>query len=155
MQEAKVSNIQKKPNLIEQSEDKIHISIVNFLEKIAVFFYHIPNGGYRNQAEGAKLKRMGVKAGIPDLCIPIPLKPYHGLYLEVKRERNYKVSDAQKFIIPKLNHMGYHTVVVRGFNESLKAIREYFSLEAWENADAVFLHELELIKRKLAMFKEL
>lgn len=33
--------------------------------------YHIPNGGSRNAAEAASLKRQGVKAGVPDLCLPV------------------------------------------------------------------------------------
>ena len=35
--------------------------------------YHCPNGGSRNKAEAVKLKQMGVKAGIPDLCLPVPI----------------------------------------------------------------------------------
>lgn len=33
--------------------------------------YHIPNGGSRNKLEAANLKRQGVKAGVPDLCLPV------------------------------------------------------------------------------------
>lgn len=31
--------------------------------------YHVPNGGKRNPAEAARFKAMGVKAGVPDLCM--------------------------------------------------------------------------------------
>lgn len=46
--------------------------------------YHIPNGGSRNKAEAANLKRQGVKAGVPDLFLPVPRGGYHGLYIELK-----------------------------------------------------------------------
>lgn len=46
--------------------------------------YHIPNGGSRNELEAANLKRQGVKAGVPDLTLPVALNGYHGLYIEMK-----------------------------------------------------------------------
>lgn len=33
--------------------------------------HHIPNGGARNAREAAKLKRMGVLAGVSDLHLPV------------------------------------------------------------------------------------
>ena len=33
--------------------------------------YHIPNGGKRDKLEAARLKLEGVKAGVPDLCLPV------------------------------------------------------------------------------------
>lgn len=33
--------------------------------------HHIPNGGSRNSAEAANLKRQGVKAGMPDIFLPV------------------------------------------------------------------------------------
>lgn len=32
-----------------------------------VVYFHVPNGGSRNAAEGARFKAIGVKAGVPDL----------------------------------------------------------------------------------------
>ena len=46
--------------------------------------HHCPNGGSRNKAEAVKLKQMGVKVGIPDLCLPVPMGMYNGLYIEMK-----------------------------------------------------------------------
>lgn len=52
--------------------------------------YHIPNGGSRNQLEAANLKRQGVKAGVPDLTLPVALKRLSRLVYrnEVRKERN-------------------------------------------------------------------
>ena len=46
--------------------------------------FHVPNGGKRNAAEAARFKAMGVKAGVPDLCLPVPRGGYAGLYIEMK-----------------------------------------------------------------------
>ena len=32
--------------------------------------YHIPNEGKRSAAMGARLKAEGLKAGVPDVCLP-------------------------------------------------------------------------------------
>lgn len=48
------------------------------------WLHHIPNGGSRNKAEAVKLKQMGVKAGVSDLCLPYPKGIYCGLYIEMK-----------------------------------------------------------------------
>ena len=37
----------------------------------AQLLFHVPNGGKRNAAEAAHLKRQGVKAGVPDLFLPV------------------------------------------------------------------------------------
>ena len=42
--------------------------------------YHVPNGGKRDKATAAVLKRQGVKAGVPDLVLPVARCGYHGLY---------------------------------------------------------------------------
>lgn len=46
--------------------------------------FHIPNGGSRNKLEAANLKRQGVKAGVPDLFLPVSRGGYHGLFIELK-----------------------------------------------------------------------
>lgn len=58
--------------------------------------YHVPNGGSRNQLEAANLKRQGVKAGVPDLNLPVALNGFHGLYIEMKFGKN-KTTEKQKW----------------------------------------------------------
>ena len=68
--------------------------------------YHVPNGGKRNPAEAARFKAMGVKAGVPDLCLPVPMNGYAGLYIEMKYGSN-KPTAAQKEWIKNLKEYGY------------------------------------------------
>lgn len=89
------------------------------------YCYHIPNGGSRNRIEAHNLKLEGVKAGVPDICLPVPCGDYHGLYIELKRTKGGAVSDAQKEWIEMLNGRGYLAVVAKGATEAIKVITEY------------------------------
>ena len=45
--------------------------VVEWCDWMRIPVFHIPNGGSRHKAEAARLKVQGVKAGVPDLCIPV------------------------------------------------------------------------------------
>lgn len=54
----------------EPSELQIHISIVDYLRRMAkpdIQWFHLANGEERTKRTGAKLKAMGLKPGAPDL----------------------------------------------------------------------------------------
>lgn len=89
------------------------------------YCYHIPNGGSRNRIEAHNLKLEGVKAGVPDICLPVPCGDYHGLYIELKRTKGGILSEAQKEWIDMLNERGYLAVVAKGANEAIKVISDY------------------------------
>lgn len=90
--------------------------------------YHVPNGGTRNPREAHNLRLQGVKSGVPDICLPVPRGPFHGLYIELKRQRGGVVSDNQKAWITALNRVGYHAVICRGFDEARDVITKYLEL---------------------------
>ena len=50
--------------------------------------FAIPNGGHRHPVVAARLKAEGVRAGVPDICLPVARKGYHGLFVELKFGRN-------------------------------------------------------------------
>lgn len=86
--------------------------------------YHIPNGGSRNKIEAANLKRQGVKAGVPDICLPVARGGYHGLYIELKAGRN-KATEKQRQWLTALEREGYQAVVCYGWEVAKKAIEDY------------------------------
>lgn len=88
--------------------------------------YHVPNGGSRNQLEAANLKRQGVKAGVPDLCLPVARNGFHGLYIEMKYGRN-KTTEAQEEWLKNLTEQGYFTAVCYGAEEAEKVLLEYLT----------------------------
>jgi len=91
--------------------------------------YHIPNGGKRGKAEAARLKAQGVKAGVPDICLPVARGGYHGLYIELKRVQGGRVSAEQKEWIPKLQRQGYLAVICCGWSAAANAIIGYMKGE--------------------------
>lgn len=88
------------------------------------WLYHTPNGGSRNVAEAANLKRMGVKAGVPDLCLPYPSNGHHGLYIEMKRDGG-RLTAAQRDYLAWLNENGYRAVVCYGTEHAIKVLEYY------------------------------
>jgi len=91
--------------------------------------YHIPNGEYRTKATAGKLRAMGVKAGIPDIHLPIARGDYHGLYIELKSlKRGAKTSDNQDGWIEALRNNGYCVGVCRGWREALILILDYMEV---------------------------
>lgn len=86
--------------------------------------HHIPNGGSRNSAEAANLKRQGVKAGVPDLCLPVARGGYHGLYIEMKHGKN-KTSENQDAWLAALRRQGFATAVCYGWERAAEVITKY------------------------------
>jgi len=66
----------------------------------------IPNGGKRDIRVALKLKEEGVKAGVPDICLPVPRSGKHGLYIELKRRKYGRVSADQLKWLEALSHQG-------------------------------------------------
>lgn len=93
--------------------------------------YHVPNGGKRSQAEAARLKAEGVRAGVPDIVLPTARGGYFGLYIEMKTEDG-RLSASQAAYIPKLEAQNYAVIVCRGFDEARNTIERYLGWGATE-----------------------
>lgn len=89
--------------------------------------YHIPNGGTRDVVEGKHLKQAGVKAGVPDLCLPAARGQYHGLYIEMKTEKG-RTSDAQEWWGERLLTQGYMWEVCHGYKSAILVLEWYLNL---------------------------
>lgn len=89
--------------------------------------YHVPNGGHRHKLVAIKLKGQGVKAGVPDLVLPMARGGYFGLYIEFKAMPPFDaaVSSSQDAYIQALIDQGYLAVVCRGHIDALECLRAY------------------------------
>ena len=85
----------------------------------------IPNGGKRSKSEAARMKAAGVKAGVPDMFLPVARGGSHGLYIELKRIKGGRVSAEQLAWMEELTREGYTCAVCHGWEEARKVIRTY------------------------------
>lgn len=104
------------------------------------YMHHIPNGGKRDKRTAVALKRQGVKAGVPDICLPVARNGYHGLYIELKAGKNKATKNQEKWQV-FLNDQGYYAVICYGWREAAKVIEEYL-LKADNDKAAAVLQEM-------------
>lgn len=97
--------------------------------EVFLLMYHVPNGGHRHKAVAAKLKGQGVKAGVPDLVLPMARGGFFGLYIEFKATVDpAPVSASQHAYIDRLNLQGYLAIVCRGHFDAMEHLRAYLRL---------------------------
>ncbi len=99
--------------------------------------FAIPNGaklpynrdqrGRRYSPQAQKLKAEGLRAGVPDLCLPVPRDGFHGMFIEMKVGKN-KPSDEQVKFLDTLAEQGYYAAVCWGAEEVIREIREYLEI---------------------------
>lgn len=109
------------------SEAKEQQALIEWCAWKRIPIFHIPNGGSRDKREAANLKRQGVKAGVPDLFVPVARGGWHGLFVEMKTAKG-RVSSKQREWLDLLDAQGYLTRVCRGADEAMSVIGAYMSL---------------------------
>lgn len=90
---------------MRRPEQALQRAVIEYLDAVLpadAWAFHVPNGGARTKAEGGILKAMGVRAGIPDLCIVWQGRAY---WIELKAGRG-KASDAQDAAHARLQQCG-------------------------------------------------
>jgi hypothetical protein len=113
----------------EHSEQASLVSWANTLESDLpglALLYAIPNGGRRDIRTAIKLKAEGVKAGVPDLCLPVARGGYHGAYIEMKFGKN-QTSPEQKKWIADLRTEGHFVTVCWGWQDAADTIEQYLA----------------------------
>ena len=93
--------------------------------------YAVPNGGKRDKVTAARMKREGLKAGVPDVVLPVARMGYHGFYLELKVGKN-KTSAEQAAWLTALATEGYLVDVSYGWQEAAHKIARYLGHEPKE-----------------------
>ncbi|MBP3656659.1 MAG: VRR-NUC domain-containing protein [Clostridia bacterium] len=96
--------------------------------------YHIPNGGKRSKSEAVRFRLEGVRAGVPDICLPAARGEWHGLYIELKRRKGGVISGEQSAWIEALTREGYCAGVCRGWEAAAKMIIKYLTSGRNEHA---------------------
>ena len=112
----------------EEEEQRLLFSWAHYmmgtLPELALLF-HIPNGGRRSAAEAGRFKAMGVKAGVPDLFLPVPKGGYSGLFIELKRKNGGTLSDTQRDWLDDLAVRGFRAVMCHGWEAARDVLLDY------------------------------
>lgn len=102
-------------------------AVVEYCDLRRIPCFHVPNGGSRNKAEAARLKLQGVKAGVPDLVIPVARGGYHSLYIEMKAKGG-RISDKQETWLSLLRREGMCAYVCYGAGNAIALIDRYMAM---------------------------
>ncbi len=126
----KISKSKVKSSEAEQQEaviDWCNTMALNPEYKDLEFIYHCPNGGSRNKAEANNLKRQGVKAGVPDLFLPVGRGGYFGLYIEMKWGKNTPTEE-QIIWLKFLREHNYACWVVHSAKVAIDCLEQYIKM---------------------------
>lgn len=95
---------------MKRLEDYIQFQICQYLRKVGVFFFHVPNGAKRSPAEASRLKALGLISGIPDLVLCFPQG--RTVFIELKTGKGRK-SEAQNIVHERLSKMEFHVLTIQ------------------------------------------
>lgn len=121
-------------NLGLKGEDAIQAEIIQWARKEELtrkelsLLFHPPNGGARNPVVGMKFKALGVRRGVPDLCLDVARGGFFGLRLEIKDGDKGRLSEDQKLWHAALQQQGYCVGVIRNAEEGKNALLAYLQL---------------------------
>ncbi len=102
-------------------------AVIEYCDLKHIPIFHIPNGGLRSKSEAARMKSEGVRAGVPDLCIPVARGSYHSLYIELKAEGG-KPTEKQVEWIHLLRAQGMCAYCCVGAGNAIALIERYMNL---------------------------
>ncbi|MEI7308731.1 VRR-NUC domain-containing protein [Pectobacterium carotovorum] len=123
--ETRNGKVAKTPHQAELEEQAALIewadkTVINGV-KIGNFLLHIPNEGKRGPKAARDAKRLGVRAGVPDLFLALPRGGYAGLWIEIKAKGG-KLSAQQEVWLKRLEDAGYRAVCCFGFEQAVNVI---------------------------------
>lgn len=119
-----------------QPEQIEHINVVNWFNhnfpELADDFHHFANERRCSIQQGKLLKRMGVKKGVSDffLALPVPENKSSGLWIELKVGKNKPTKEQSDFLERKTTR-GYQCALVWGAEAAKEIIMNYLKYYAF------------------------
>lgn len=109
-------------------EDQLQIACVRWFDmqypEYRMLLHHSPNGGYRTLTEGKLFRKMGTRAGFPDLLLLLQTDEWTALAIELKTDTG-KQSVHQKEWQAVATQNGIRYEVVRSFDEFYGLVNEH------------------------------
>ncbi len=106
-------------------EDDLQAAIVQHLLITAspdCIWYHPANGGQRSKRTAARLKKLGVVAGVPDLAFVLP--DGRPAYIELKAPKGVR-SPAQKAFAAKCERLNIEYLCSSNLDQCLEILRAW------------------------------
>lgn len=139
LDEADLSEADEHARVIAWARDTATLALYPALDLL----YHPANGGYRPMRVAAEMKSNGVLAGVPDLCLPVPVFAartplevagpnatgkmcFSALYVELKA-RAGELTDAQERVMHRLEQHHCAVATCWRFKQARAAIIEYLT----------------------------
>lgn len=109
----------------DHSEDWEQRQLIQWARRFAwgQLLFHIPNENHHHDTD------LGVRSGVPDLFLPVPMNGKHGLFIEMKREEGGRLSESQRRWLGWLNELGYEAVRCDGWLKAKEEIARYMNVE--------------------------
>jgi hypothetical protein len=123
-----------KKRALKATESEEQIAVFDMARAFAsrypelLLLHAIPNGASRPITTAGRLKREGVKPGIPDMCLPVPRGQFHGLYIELKTISG-RLSIDQTVWLRMLQQQGYKAEVCYGADQAINEIMRYLTTQ--------------------------
>jgi len=102
-------------------EDNFQIEVAKLLDWKKLLWMHVANERRTSPMRGAKLKKMGVKAGVPDIFI-LETRPRIAIELKVK---NGRLGSNQKRFLEELSLAGWDCYVCYNMDAVLSILKKY------------------------------
>lgn len=119
---------------LESKEQKDLVKWLSYHPIVRDYFCKNDNEGKRTAAQGFHLKLMGLRPGVSDLFIYYPTRDYHGLWLEMKRNKKYSKSErstpswiAQEQFQEAVKKVGYAAYFCYGWVDGKNIVERYLS----------------------------
>ncbi|MES2367781.1 MAG: VRR-NUC domain-containing protein [Pseudomonadota bacterium] len=88
--------------------------------------FAVPNGAWTmNKAMAVKLKREGLRVGVPDWILPVRTQFYAGLAIEFKRSPGVKLSNQQAEYHELMRSHGWSVHVCTTWQSAAAVVEEY------------------------------
>ena len=106
------------------------VMLCRWLDAHRIVFYAVPNGGSRKNAyEGHRLKQAGLKAGVPDIVIPVTTlsgaRFCPGVVIELKRRKGGKLTAQQRAWLDYFKSQSWLALVANGADEAISKLQEW------------------------------
>lgn len=114
------------------TEDDEQAALADYLDARGLLWCHVPNevkllGGAANRHSVLrKMRRLGVKTGVPDVLIFESTPTRHGTAIELKRIKSGRTSEAQKQWLRDFDRRNWHAFICNGATEAIRELERIY-----------------------------